>query len=360
MAWQTVFVDGFDHYASADFLKKWSTNVSSWTIDSTTFRTSGKSLRSSNSTNSKVSVSVGQGRNLCIGFGVYLNLPPTAAALNSNGAPFISLSDAVGAENLGQVALALLSDGKLHAVRSNISNVGLPSAVELGASTTVLAQSQWYYVELRVFIDATAGQFEMRINGVTEVNLTNINTQFQAFNYASVLGVHVPAGLGNGLYVDDLYVRTSSENTAEAGGFFGDVKIKPYYPDADGTYAQMTPSTGTTHYTLVDETNPSTTDYVSSNTALQKDSYSFQPVSETGAVKAVQLNVLANKDDAGFRSIDLFTKSGATENFAASQPLSTSQLYKLKIWENDPNTGSSWSQTNLNAAEFGVRIAADV
>lgn len=45
-------------------------------------------------------------------------------------------------------------------------------------------------------------------------------------------------------------------------------------PTSDGTYSQWTPSTGTTHYTTVDETTCNgTTDYVSETTLNDRDSY---------------------------------------------------------------------------------------
>lgn len=359
MAWQTVFVDGFDHYVTADILAKWSAS-NQYSIDSSVFRTSGKSAKTPTFvTNARLAVSIPTARNICVGFGLYLTGTGAAAALGSDQDCLLALGNSQG-PSLGQCGLALLSDGKLRFARGTLSTSGFSGATQLGVAAAALPLAQWNYIELRVFIDNTAGAVELRVNGIVEFSLTGIDTQFDStLDSATAVGLHsVNQSLVH--YFDDVYIRTSNQASAETGGFFGDVKIKPYYPDADGTYAQMTPSTGTTHYTLVDEANPSTTDYVSSSTAGQKDSWSFQPVSETGSVKAVQLSVYASKDDAGFRSIDLFTKSGATEDFAASQTLSTTNKYRTKVWDNDPNTGSSWSQANVNAAEFGVRISADV
>ncbi|MNF87332.1 hypothetical protein D3C84_697970 [compost metagenome] len=194
------------------------------------------------------------------------------------------------------------------------------------------------------------------------LNLTGIDTKHQtSINYASVLALCGGNNTNtNNKYFDDLYLRTSSSATAEAGGFLGDIKVKPYLPNGDGTYSALTPSTGTTHYTLVDEATPNTTDYVSSSTALQKDSYTFADVSETGSIKAVQLSAYCYKADAGFRGVDVFVKSGATEDYAASKPLSTTGKYAIKLWEQNPNTAADWSQAEVNAAEFGVRISADV
>jgi hypothetical protein len=38
--------------------------------------------------------------------------------------------------------------------------------------------------------------------------------------------------------------------------------------------------------------------------------------------------------------------------------LSTSQTYISQIYETDPNGAIPWTQTSVNAAEFGVKVTA--
>lgn len=360
MAWVTQFMDGFDHYATADIGAKWSYSNGSNSMDSSIFRNSGQSIRLTSS-GSIVSKQAPQARNWVVGFGYYCTtgLP---AALTGDGSSVLSFGNGIESTILGQVTLGHIADGKLHVCRSDCTPFQLSGTpVDLGASTTTLAAATWYYIELRVFIDDSAGQVELRVNGVTEVNLTGVDTKFQSsIDYASVLALFGGGNSGISRRYDDFYMRTSSSSTAETGGFLGDVKVKPYFPNADGTYTAMTCSTGTTHNTLVDENPPNTTDYVSSSTALTKDSYGFQDASETGSIKAVQVSAYAYKADAGFRGAEVFCKSSSTESFGTSQPLSTTPKYVIKMFERDPNTSADWSQANFNAAEFGVRISADV
>lgn len=359
MAWVTQFMDGFDHYATADIAAKWSfVGTGTVQIDSTTFRNSGSALRVSGS-GGMVSKLTGQARNWCVGFAYYCTAG-VPAAVTGDGATLMGFGNNLEAPIGGQIGVGHISDGKLHVCRCDVYSTVLNTPTELGVTTTVLSANTWYYVELRVFVDDTAGQIEVRVNGVTELNLTGIDTKNQSVDYASVFMLGGGGSSGVTRRYDDLYLRTSSSSTAEAGGFLGDIKVKPYYPNADGTYTAMTCSTGSTHYTLVDETAPNTTDYVSSSTALTKDSYGFQDASETGSIKAVQVSAYAYKMDAGFRGAEVFVKSGATEVFGTSQPLSTSAKFVTKLWDQDPNTSADWSQTNLNAAEFGVRISADL
>jgi len=358
MAWVTQFLDGFDHYATADIGAKWDNTDMAITIDSTTFRNSGKSLRVTSAGTYQVSKRLNvAARNIVFGYGLLVQSAPSGTAFGTAGA-FTVLSNEPSSGSTAQLAFCLASDGKLHVGRCSATSVNNLTATDIGSGTQVFSSNTWYYVEVRVSIHDTPGAIEVRVNGVVDLLLTGIDTKANAtLDVAEYL--HLRA-LATATYWDDLYVRTEASSTEVTGGFLGDIKVKPYYPNADGTYTAMTCSTGTTHYTLVDETAPNTTDYVSSSTALQKDSYGFQDASETGSIKAVQVGAYCYKADAGFRGAEVFIKSGATEVFGASQPLSTTGKYVLKVFEQDPNTSADWSQTNLNAAEFGVRISADL
>jgi hypothetical protein len=366
MTWGVPFLDGFDHYATADIGAKWDAVASGGnvTIDSTIFRNSGKALKISAAGATYAIKGVTPSRNICLGFGHYCTaIPSDSTVAGSNGHSILGLSSAntYGAGTLGQVFLSMLNDGKLHAGRGSAYAGGASSATDLGAGTTVFTQNTWYYIEVRVFIDSSAGQIEVRVNGVVDINLTGINTQAQTANTVSSLQtLSYGSGVAQSRYFDDLYLRTGSSGSAESGGFLGDISVKPYYPNADGTYTAMTCSTGSTHNTLVDETTPNTSDYVSSATALTKDSYGFQDVSGSGAIKAVQLNAYASKNDSGFRGLDLFCRSSSTEDFTAYNALSTTWRYMIKGWLQDPNTSADWSQAGFNAAEFGVRVSADL
>jgi len=363
MAWVTNFMDGFDHYLAADIAAKWDGTQLATTMDTTNFRNSGQSLRISSSSANSVSKRLSAPTaNVVMGCAVRLTNAPTAAGFGNSGDCLFALANYVdGGDFDGQFAIGVFSDGKLRVARARgFSSSSANVATLLGTGIAALATNTWYYIEMRVFIHASAGAVEVRVNGVADITLTGVNTKGATSSVATAEYFQLRSPAGSAVNLDDLYVRTESSATEVTGGFLGDVKVKPYYPNGDGTYSAMTCSTGTTHYTLVDESTPNTTDYVSSSTALQKDSYNFQDASETGSIKAVQVSAYSYKADAGFRGVDVFVKSGATEAFAASQPLSTTGKYAMKVWDQDPNTSADWSQTNLNAAEFGVRISADL
>lgn len=357
MAWEVPFLDGFDHVASADVPAKWdyAPNTGSYFVQSTTARNGGKSCNVG--ANNYLVRFVPTSRNFCMGV-AYHQYGVPGATLGSAGVVLFSISnDSSGQNGVTQISLALLSDGKFRIVRSTQAYSGgiYGSVTTLATGTYSMVQNAFVYIEFKVFLDDTVGTAEVRINGVVDATFTG-DTVSQSINTATRVLLFSPASC----YWDDIYIRSSTSSSAESGGYLGDVSVKAYYPNADGTYTAMTCSTGTTHNTLVDETTPNTSDYVSSATALTKDSYGFQDVSGSGTIMAVQLNAYTSKNDSGFRGMDLFCRSSSTENFGASYPLSTSWRYQVQGWVTDPNTGSAWTVANFNAAEFGVRVSADL
>lgn len=73
------------------------------------------------------------------------------------------------------------------------------------------------------------------------------------------------------------------------------------FPSSDGAYLSWTPSTGTTHYTLVDEsTCNGATDYNSTNTVGNRDSYgvSLTSVPNGSTITAVEITPCASRNKA--------------------------------------------------------------
>lgn len=360
MAWSDPYLDGFDAYVTANLGARYDAVGSGATISSTTTRNSIGSLNLT-SGNNYVAKRFPASNNYIVGMGLYLTSAPPATGIASANAAVMVFSDSlIGAS--AQLALALLNDGFLRLVRcDSVNSAGqIIGGTVLATGNISISTLQFVHLQVKVFIHNTAGACEVRVNGVedTGLTLTAADTQYQTTETASAVMLR---SANTSTFYDDLYIRyATSGATPEPGGFLGDLGIKPYFANADGTYTQMTPSTGTDHFALVDEAAPNNTDYVSSGTALQKDSFTFQNSAETAAIVAVQMSAYCFKVDSGFRGIDLFAKSGATEDFNGYNNVSTTERYVSRTWMQDPNTSADWTQANRNAAQFGVRISADL
>ncbi|WP_160809574.1 hypothetical protein [Nitrosomonas sp. HPC101] len=216
------------------------------------------------------------------------------------------------------------------------------------------------YIEYKTVIHDTTGSFELRLNGVTILSASNIDTKATA--NASVSSISF--GFSNGLYhsksvwsYDDIYILDTTGATNN--DFLGDVRIDAIYPSADGNYAEWTPSTGSDHYALVDDATPNTTDYVSDSTVGNKDSFVMgnPPAMAGQLIYGVKVKAMANKDDAGARDLKVGVRSGTTDDLSAAQALSTSWRYYSNIYEVDPATGLAWTPGTVDALEALIETA---
>lgn len=336
------FIDGFDHYVTADLNKKgWNPiNGAGFTIAAGTGRRGGGALTYSGNTLAECERGVPQIATYVIGFAYKTSALSGALA-------FLSLLD----NGTRQLALRFNASGTISALR------GGGGGTVLGTSTNALLTSTYYYVELKTTISPTVGTVEVRVNGDPWLVLTNQNTRTSANNYATTLRVGCDVNnsvVTTSMWYDDFYLLDTT-GTAN-NDFLGDCRVDALYPVSDGTYSSFTPSAGTSHYSLLNESAPDSTTYVSSSTVGGKDSYHFGALPVTGNVFAVQINNCCMKDDAGTRTAANLVRSGTSELQGAASGLPTSFTYKSSIHETDPATGGAWTATGVNAAEFGMVV----
>ena len=253
------------------------------------------------------------------------------------------------------LTVVIESTGKLSIKR------GAYNGTNLATGNTVLSVGTWYYVELKATINDTTGSTEVRINGVADSPLTLTNTDTRNGGVSGVCDIfmlgQVASTTGSQASYDDVYVCNTSGATNN--DFLGDCRIDTLLPNGDGNYTQFTPSTGVAHYAVVDESTPNTTDYNYSSTSGDRDSYTFPDltglVSQT--VYGIQINAAALKSDSGSRSLGTMSRLSGTNKDGAGAALSTSLAYLSEIQETDP-ASVAWTEANVNAAEFGVKVTA--
>lgn len=340
-----LFVDGFDHYATADIAKKW--NNSAGSINSTAGRRGGGAFRST-SFSSYLSKTITNGSSFVIGFSfkissiIGLNFPQALVAL---------MDSALNSQCDVRVNL----DGTLSVTRNG-------TALTSGTSVNALNINTDYYLEWKVTIadSISANSCKVRVNGVDWITVaTGQDTKSSANTGATSVRIGQTLGAPTGvtLDIDDFYLCDQSGSTNN--DFLGDVRVDTLLPNGDGTYTSFTPSTGTSHYQLVDETTPNTSDYNESSTVTNKDSYQMVNLSALTSQTIYGIQVLGAvlKDDAGVRSIKVGARSSSTDSVSAAQALSTSQLYYSNIHETDPATSTAWTESGVNAAEALFEVA---
>lgn len=331
-----LFVDGFDHYATADIGKKWS--VAGGAIASSSGRRSGGAL--SLTVGATVTKTLAATTSWVMGFALSFTALPAAAR------QLVALLDAAS----NQCDLRINADGTLSVTRNG-------TALTSGTSVSALSASVFYYIEWKVTIadSISANSCKVRVNGVDWITVaTSQDTKATANTTANQVTLGTTSGF-TAVY-DDFYLCDQSGSTNN--DFLGDCRVDTLLPNGDGNYTSFTPSTGTSHYQLVDESTPNTSDYNESSTATNKDSYQMVDLSAiTGTIYGVQVLGAVLKDDAGVRSIKVGVRSSSTDSVSAAQALSTSQFYYANIHETNPATSSAWTESGVNAAEALYEVA---
>lgn len=335
-----LFIDGFDHYAIAERLRKWTGNRSNAVsaMSSTTRFSSGQSL----DVNSQAS---GQGifktleyqATWTVGFAIMFD--------DDSAVTFFYLTQ----DGLVHVQLTKTGSNQLQLQNGN--------GTTIATGTTIIAEDTWYYLELQVTIGNSAA-YEFRINEVSEFSGTG-DTQ----NGGSAVAnrIEFQSNANNGFQLDDLYALDGTGG-APYDDFLGDVRVETLFPSGNGNSSQFDGSDGNTtdNYLLVDEQTDQDDDttYVQSPDVGDKDTYAYgNLVTVTGDVLAVQLAPVGRKTSAGGRSFNHVARLSATEEDGAAVALQDSFLVHRDIRTTKPG-GGAWSVSDVNSAEFGYKIAS--
>jgi len=250
-----------------------------------------------------------------------------------------------------------LYDGATQGVNCRVSNYTgevdvYRGSTLLGSTVGANIQHQWVYIEIKVKCHATDGTVEVRVNGVTKLSLTGQNTKAGTHTYHDVLRFYGSTYH----YLDDIYyldTTGASNNT-----FLGVQRVVGIFPNADTATEQWTPSAGSDHYALVDETKDNDdTDYVESTTSGQVDLWEYGNISGFSTVAGIQVNTTFKRTDATAYSLITEVVSGAATNDDTAVAATTSYVSKKRILDADPNTSSAWTQNGVNAVKCGVKIA---
>lgn len=334
------YCDGFDHYAIADAVLKWpnGTATSGYAMGTGRFGT-GQSMIVHENRGSYRKELGGTSRTWIAG-----------AAIKCTSMSYKVLLYEFLDQSTQQVGIRFDDVGHLVAQRGD--------GTVLGTSSWYGSINVWYYVEAKVYVDNSAGSVEVKVNGTTVLTVTGADTQQSANNYCTAFGLSYWTGLGTpDLYMDDVYVCDSLGATNN--DFLGDVRVETLMPSGAGNSAAWTPSTGS-NYACVDETTANgDTDYVSSSTVDQTDTYAMgNLVTTSGTIKAVQYVLEARKANAGSRSVAAVARIGSTDYAGTGQQVLDLYRFLTEVKETSPATSSAWGIAEVNGMEYGQKVSA--
>lgn len=256
----------------------------------------------------------------------------------------LCLMDFRDVANVSHCRVSMGTDGSVYAARGSTL---------LGRSDPCIAPGGYHHFECKAKIDNSVGYLEVRVNEVTVLNLTGIDTQNTA-NAATAqiafgqLGDVTDPNVGFGTFdMDDAYAwdddATDAENTVV--DWVGDKGAYWLPVDADTAEADWLKSTGSTGYSLIDETPPSGTDYISDSTGAARAIFSVASLpGNVAEVVAIIPVWYGRKEESGSVTIRAGIEVDGDESYGPDDSPSTEYAYGRPGPKTiDPSTDVAWA-----------------
>lgn len=278
------------------------------------------------------------------GFSMHVALRPKSITANGTECGLVFCTSA----GVGQLGIQY-HNNSWRLVRWGAVVGGSPAAI-LFTSAPDYGDLDFRSFAIKGVIHGSAGSVALRIDGQEVYSGSGLNTGTGPVDRISVFQGNIDANAG--IVVDDLVIKDS------AAAYLPDLRIDQLSPNSDGGTLNWTPSTGATHYGVVDDSIVTTADYLSASNVGDIDLLGFTNMASTpSSIVGLNLVGYAAKTDVAARSWNLGIKSGATTQNGADLTLATAAGYYSRSLETDPNTGVAWTKTAVDAAELQPRVA---
>lgn len=262
------------------------------------------------------------------------------------------------ANGTGQLWLGMNVSGQFFVARGHTtegidSGANTPTTL-LWTDTEVQPVDTWMYLEFHAFFHDTTGSWTLKKNEALVQAQTDVDTKNGSADTAD--WIRFCGGVN--LFQDDVYLMDPT--VAPNDSFLGDRRCRLRMPTGDSTPITMTPSSGSSHFAMVDEVpNTTDTDYNGADTVSEEDRFTYDDLPSTVAlISALKVTSRWRKDDAGGCSLRNKLKSGATTVSGVTYNPGTTYTYESDTYETDPNTGAAWARTPANDVITGVERTA--
>jgi len=225
------------------------------------------------------------------------------------------------------------------------------------AVSSPMRQRRFYYIEWEVDIHASAGTTKVWIDGVEVINETGLDTLNGTDDQAAIISTGIE-NLPQLTACCDHYVLDDGGSSFNAR--LGDVHVEVIRPDGDGNRNDFTRvGGGLNNYEAVDDAEEDgDTTYVHSNTVTDDELYTFAALTTPmDTVEVVKIRMSVRTEDGGYRTIRGRCRSNVTESTGESNDMHEAQYRHTQSFiELDPNGDIAWTDTAVNAAEFGFEL----
>lgn len=252
------------------------------------------------------------------------------------------------------------------------SQGGNGGRVQLGSVYTgAFPVYEWHYVEMKVYVDSTAGTFEVFVDGTRVINLTGQNTQNTTENF-------IRSGFvsdNNHWYpaYDDMPITNKKFDNAymiacdatAPNDRWGPLEIQPLYPVDEGAYTDFTAvGAGHAHDCVKEIPYDGDTTYIKSNTIGNKHLFTLDSYSPANPwqVLAISPMPFVKKTHENVKKIKTIIRANGVDAESSEYTLAKFEkniyrgVYDYAFLTN-PNTGTNWVLADLSTLQAGVQIS---
>lgn len=227
----------------------------------------------------------------------------------------------------------------------------------LGSTSNPAYFAAWNYVEIKLYSHDTAGTLKVKLNGVTELDLSSKDTRNGGTpKLDTVLFGGCRTGNNGGDTLGITHVVVMDTSGSYCNDLIGDKRVQAFRPTGAGNYSEFTPSTGS-NYANVDEDPPNDgTDYNTSDALNERDTFVQGDISNTNAtISAVDCVMYCKTNDGGSAGISGMARSSSSDGLGPEKAVPASYGFVDSPIYLDPNGSAAWTPTSFNAAEFGYK-----
>jgi len=156
----------------------------------------------------------------------------------------------------------------------------------------------WHYIEAKIKIHDTLGTVIIKVDEVTVLNLTNLNTSTVSplvINNIKFNTISKSLTALDFMYIEDLYMTNTLGDTNNS--FLGNCKVSHLSPGANGSFNQFTPSptySGTANYAIVNDGT-----YIGSSTTYNGTFYEYAGLDDGGYTCHDNVNFVFDNTSTG-------------------------------------------------------------
>lgn len=225
-------------------------------------------------------------------------------------------------------------------------------------SSPDLVSGAYQHVEARVDCDASNGAVEVRVNGVTKINLVGVNTRAHTGATGGTGRISQTWLCGNTCVFDDAFVWAIDGFTGETvTDFVGDKRVFMTNPNADTAVADLIPNSTAIGFDAIDDQAPdnagsyleATNPPAGSPGDVRSEFEMTDLPNNIGAITAVQTYTRMQKSEAGTCNMRASLISNSQASDGADNPLTTAWTYYQDVHALNPDTGAPWTKAEVDA-----------